>query len=154
MIKSISYTDFVSSLNIFRSNVLIESLFYGNVKLKSLNLMRDNLVHFANIFRNTSEIKINIERSRSLLKDQDQFHRVFDISDLLVYRINNEFKQEVNHFIANYYQIGVKDIKLSLISTILELSWGNIFYHQLRTKSQLGYIVSGGKTIIDNIMVH
>ena len=145
MIKSISYTDFVSSLNIFRSNVLIESLFYGNVKLKSLNLMRDNLVHFANIFRNTSETSLS-------LKDQDQFHRVFDISDLLVYRINNEFKQEVNHFIANYYQIGVKDIKL--ISTILELSWGNIFYHQLRTKSQLGYIVSGGKTIIDNIMVH
>jgi secreted Zn-dependent insulinase-like peptidase len=73
---------------------------------------------------------------------------------MLVYRIKNDLRKEVNHLIANYYQIGLKDIKSSLITSILELTWGNSFFHELRTKSQLGYVVSGGKRIINNVMYY
>ena len=42
---------------------------------------------------------------------------------------------------------------MHLITSLLELSWGKTFYHELRTVKQYGYIVNGSKRIIDNVMV-
>jgi secreted Zn-dependent insulinase-like peptidase len=123
--------------------MIINSLLYGNVKNYSINFIKDL------IFNYTSNSKSSLT-----FEQQDQFNRVYNVSNMLVYRIRNDLGKEVNHFIANYYQIGLKDTKSSLITSILELTWGNSFFHELRTKSQLGYVVSGGKRIINNVMYY
>jgi secreted Zn-dependent insulinase-like peptidase len=81
------------------------------------------------------------------------FNSVYKIDSPVVYRVNNDLKKEQNHFIANFYQIGVRDIRSHILTSLLELSWGKSIYHELRTVKQYGYIVNGKKSIYDNIMV-
>jgi secreted Zn-dependent insulinase-like peptidase len=47
----------------------------------------------------------------------------------------------------------LREYKLSLITNMIELFWGNFFYYHLRTLKQLGYVVNAAKTIINNVMV-
>jgi secreted Zn-dependent insulinase-like peptidase len=80
--------------------------------------------------------------------------QVNNINGSYIFRINNDLPSEVNNVIVNFYQISVRDYKLSLISNIIELFWGNFFYYHLRTLKQLGYIVNSSKSIQNNVMVY
>lgn len=89
-------------------------------------------------------------KSRHVLEN---FNKVYGIDGSYTYRFNNDLKTELNHFTSNFYQIGVRDVRTYLTTSLLELVWGKTFYHELRTVKQYGYIVNGGKRVYDNIMV-
>lgn len=79
--------------------------------------------------------------------------QVSNINQSYIFRSKNDLPTEINNVIVNYYQISVRDYKLSLISNIIELFWGNFFYYHLRTLKQLGYIVNSSKSMQNNVMV-
>ena len=140
MLIKITFEEFNKSISEIKKELFINALFYGNVKADNLNIIKNNLV-------------INTQMTSSNQTLLDKFTSVYKIPSSYVYRFNNDLKTELNHFIANYYQIGLRDVKQHLITSLLELTWGNTFYHQLRTVKQYGYIVYGGKSIMDNVMV-
>ena len=70
-----------------------------------------------------------------------------------IFQYNNDLHNDPNHVIKNYYQIGIRDYKNFSIFQILDLCWGRLFFYELRTIRQLGYIVWANTNIIDNIMV-
>ena len=72
---------------------------------------------------------------------------------ITTFKIKNDLNTEHNHIVENYFQVGTRDYKISLVMNIIEMVWGNMFYYYLRTIKQLGYIVSANKQIIDNYMV-
>jgi hypothetical protein len=126
--------------------MIIESLFYGDIKKVNLWNIKNNFLFYTKNY--------DLNASSLSFRNQEDFYRVFDISNEFVYRSLNEFKDEVDHYIANYYQIGFKDIKLGLIMDIFELSYGKILNNELLRKNQ--FIINSvftGKTIIDNILV-
>jgi secreted Zn-dependent insulinase-like peptidase len=84
----------------------------------------------------------------------DYLHAHKIISQPVTFKINNNLKSEHNHIVENYFQVGTRDYKISLVMNIIEMVWGNMFYYYLRTIKQLGYIVSANKQIIDNYMVY
>ena len=51
-----------------------------------------------------------------------------------------------------YFQIGERTIKNYVMSELLELAWGNIFYYNLRTLKNLGFYISSLSREIDNTM--
>eukprot|EP00340_Litonotus_pictus_P004000 CAMPEP_0170526434 /NCGR_PEP_ID=MMETSP0209-20121228/11842_1 /TAXON_ID=665100 ORGANISM="Litonotus pictus, Strain P1" /NCGR_SAMPLE_ID=MMETSP0209 /ASSEMBLY_ACC=CAM_ASM_000301 /LENGTH=269 /DNA_ID=CAMNT_0010816233 /DNA_START=2473 /DNA_END=3278 /DNA_ORIENTATION=- len=71
-----------------------------------------------------------------------------------IFRAVNDLKSELNHDITNYYQVGKKDYKKSLLMSIIQMDYSNSYYSELRTKKQLGYVVFTEKTIIDGIMYY
>ena len=119
---------------------MFKALFYGNYNIHHI----DNLKHYLGKFLPPS----------TMLDDTINYEtQVRNINNSFIFRTKNDLASEINHVIINYYQISVRDYKLSLISNIIELFWGNFFYYHLRTKKQLGYIVSSTKFIQENVMV-
>jgi len=119
-------------------------LFYGHVKTHSLESIKNDLLNNIKSSNHQGNSKTLVNR----------FNKVYKLESSYLYRFNNKLQSELNHFIANFYQIGVRDIRNHLITSLLELSWGKTFYYELRTVKQYGYIVNGGKRIFDNIMVY
>jgi secreted Zn-dependent insulinase-like peptidase len=78
---------------------------------------------------------------------------VRNIQNSVIYRIKNSFDKEINHLVANYYQVGYRSVKNSILSYLVDLTWGSNFYYELRTVRQLGYIVRSGLRRINNILV-
>jgi len=136
IIGSVNYQQFSKSIGEFTKNIYIVSLFYGNIDSKTID-----------------KININFEKhmdSNRSNKNNNQFqieslHKEREITGSFIYRTVNDLQSEVNHLIENYYQIGVRDLRRSLSTSIIELCWGNLFYYQLRTMQQLGYIVASTK---------
>ncbi len=117
-------------------------MFYGDITAQTVEFIKD---HFSLYIPNKNKLKP---------KNPDDFSiKIHDIQSSYIYRSKNNLPTEPNHVIVNYYQIGVRDYKRGLIAEIIELFWGNIFYLNLRTKKQLGYVVSASKFFDNNVMV-
>jgi len=140
-LKSIGYDKFTNSLNSFKKAIMFKALFYGNFDIHIIDNIRQYLTQYLPL---TTKINNVI----------DYETQVRNITTPYIFRTKNDLASEINHVIVNFYQIAVKeDYKLSLISNILELFWGNFFYYNLRTMKQLGYIVNTSKFIQNNVMV-
>lgn len=87
-------------------------------------------------------------QNNSLVED-----RIRNLNGSYSFRITNDLKTELNNVIVNYFQIGKRDYKTTLVSSILEMFIGNLYYYKLRTTKQLGYIVHAGKHIEQNVIV-
>ena len=141
ILKSITFEEFTKGLKRTRSsNIFINTLFYGNIYINNLSLIKDEFLKFT-----PKSLKKNLE--------MQDLERVLNINGSYVYRSRNDFPGEVNHLIANVYQIQELDLKMNLISSILNLIFGNSFYYELRTLKQLGYIVRASKIVRSKMMV-
>jgi secreted Zn-dependent insulinase-like peptidase len=143
-LQNIKYDKFKSFLKVAINSFSINSLFFGYLKEENLNKI-------------INKIQSNLENSTSLtsvttanLIDYLHAHKV--IYKPVIFRTKNDLKTEKNHAIENFYQVGLKDYKTSLMMNIIEMIWGNMFYYYLRTLKQLGYIVNANKEFIDNNM--
>ena len=139
-IKSISFEKFTSSLNQYKKTIIFKALFYGNYDIHII----DNIKNYLAKYLPPNAKLDNIESYETEIRN---------INGSYIFRINNDLNSEINHVIVNYYQIGVRDYKLSLITNMIDLFWGNFFYYNLRTVKQLGYIVNASKAIFNNVMV-
>jgi secreted Zn-dependent insulinase-like peptidase len=140
--SQMTYETFNKTISNILPTFVINSLFYGYLK-------EDNLTSINN------KIKAYLKDSRiDTTKMVNYLHSQKQIAQPIIYRTVNDLKKEHNHLVYNYFQVGVRDYKTSLIMNIIEMIWGNMFYFQLRTVSQLGYIVSANKELQDNYMVN
>lgn len=140
-LQDLSYLNFNSILESRINTFSVNTLFYGSMT--------------------TSALKIQIEKMRKYLKNSSgtkiiplieylHAHKLIPVP--VIFRISNDLKNERDDVVVNYFQVGVRDYKHSLIMNIIEMIWGNMFYYRLRTIEQLGYNVSANKQIIDNNM--
>lgn len=143
LLGSVNFSEFKSLIEKFRKETVINALFYGHVKTNSLEEIKLDLV------KATFKYNSDTERSQIL----SNFDSVYKIDSPVVYRTNNDLKTEKNHFTANYFQLGVRDIRNYIVSSLLELTWGKEFYNVLRTTKQYGYVVNERKIVQDNVMV-
>jgi secreted Zn-dependent insulinase-like peptidase len=139
--NTMNYDIFNKTISNIIQTFIVNSLFYGYMREDNLSSITSKIKTYLN---NTS---FNANKMINYLHSQKQ------ISQPIIFRIINDLKKEHNHLVYNYFQVGLRDYKTSLIMNILEMIWGNMFYFQLRTVSQLGYIVSANKEITDNYMV-
>lgn len=119
---------------------MFKALFYGNYDVHLIDNIKYYLARF-------------LPPTTKLEHTEAYETQVRDLKGSYIFRAQNDLPNEVNHVIVNYYQIGPKDTKMSLVSNMIELFWGNLFYEELRTIKQLGYVVNAAKTINENVMV-
>lgn len=86
-------------------------------------------------------------RKRENIRRQVQLHHF--IKDQIIFQIINNSNTEINHAVTTVYQIGAIDYNNYLSTLIIDKCLGSIFYYNLRTLQQLGYIVQGGSQEID-----
>lgn len=139
----------------------------SNISKKTFRKNDNNLKTNINLVPTSEKIKNPIRsasRKTSLSKKTSKFltvqtetiknlihiHRKID--DQIIFEILNDADSEINHGISSYYQIGPRDIQRSLSFSIIDKCLGTIFYHNLRTIQQLGYIVHAGSQLIDSIL--
>ena len=137
----------------------MQILFYGNQEKDSLDLFGEKLSNLITgptkaatsptTNPNTSNIQTKIFSELSFKNSQQ--HK---LNQNLVFRINNDQPNEINHSIKNFYQVGlINDYKISSIFQIINLSLNQLFYYELRTIKQLGYVVNSDVDIIDTVIV-
>jgi secreted Zn-dependent insulinase-like peptidase len=141
VVGSLNYNIFTSLMNNFKSEMILTSLFYGNIETSTLERIKTLLV---------SRIPI----SSNLKFDVDNLHEQKEITGSFIFRTTNDLQSELNGIIENFYQIGYRDLRRSIATSVMELCWGNLFYYQLRTMQQLGYIVASTKNVYDSVMVN
>jgi insulysin len=142
-----NYSSFNSLLKNILPQISINSLFYGFFKPENLDITLTTIKKLKNLkmvtYSQPSEDTIQILEN---LKS----HKL--ISQPIIYRIKNDLASEKNGVVQNYFQVGPRDFKRSLMMNLLEMIWGNMFYYYLRTQKQLGYIVSANKEFLDKHM--
>jgi len=151
-----NYEFFKSTLNSILGSLNINSLVFGYLEENDLEIMKNNVIKFIGTNESKKEgnnLNTNSSLSLNTFNMIDYLHAHKIISQPVTFKINNNLKSEHNHIVENYFQVGTRDYKISLVMNIIEMVWGNMFYYYLRTIKQLGYIVSANKQIIDNYMV-
>lgn len=141
MIKNISFKEFSDIvINQRKKDFFINILFYGNIYIDHLKVIQQKLTNFLpKLLKNSLDLK--------------DFNKIYKIPGSNIYRAKNDFKEEMNNLIANIYEIQEMDYKMNVITSLLDIIFGNTFYYELRTVKQLGYIVRSTKTIRSNMMV-
>jgi secreted Zn-dependent insulinase-like peptidase len=140
IIGSLTFSSFTSNTNAFIKEVIVTALFYGNVEASSVEKIKNSILS-------------RIPPNPRLIFNPEAFHAHRDVSGSFIYRTTNDLQTEPNGIIENFYQIGLRDLRQSLSTSIIELCWGNLFYYELRTMQQLGYIVASTKNLYDSVMV-
>lgn len=151
-----TFSFFKNTLNSILNSLNINSLFYGYLEQPELEAMKVNINNFISINDTRKDSSGSNNSTSSILNTFtmiDYLHAHKIISQPVTFKITNDLKTEHNHIVENYFQVGTRDYKISLVMNIIEMVWGNMFYYYLRTIKQLGYIVSANKQIIDNFMV-
>jgi len=141
VIGGLNYNIFISLINNFKREMILTSLFYGNIETSTLEKIKALLVF---------KIPINA----NLKFDVENLHEQKEITGSFIFRTTNDLQSELNGIIENFYQIGYRDLRRSIATSVMELCWGNLFYYQLRTMQQLGYIVASTKNVYDSVMVN
>lgn len=144
----------------FKTKLIFNVLFYGSIEnnedVSKISKMISNFInnHSNGAFRIDSK---NTKKQRSIkesvaenIRNSVHLHRRID--DQIIYQIKNEASNEINHGITTYYQIGPRDFQRSLSFTLIDKCIGTVFYHNLRTLQQLGYIVHAGSQLVDSIL--
>jgi secreted Zn-dependent insulinase-like peptidase len=145
-----SYTEFTKIYKNIQKSFYVVSQFYGNMNEKQLLKIESFIQPFLNQDVNLVAKGMNVEDDKVL--DYLHYHKNFTGS--YVYRTINDMPTEVNNAIINYFQVGKRDLRNSLIMNLIELSWENLFFYNLRTVKQLGYIVAASKYVKDNYMYY
>ncbi len=121
-------------------------MFYGNEE--------EN--HLRNLYKRLTTIIIpedNASKFNSLNQQVMMNHLHHKLKGSFIFRMNNDLRSEFNHVIKNYFQIGVKDHYNFSIFQLIDLIWGRLFFYELRTVKQLGYVVWSDSTAIDGVLV-
>lgn len=150
--NNFNYIFFKNTLNSILASLNLNSLIYGYLEENDLEDLKNNIVNYMSKEKK-KQIQINNSTNLNTFLLIDYLHAHKTISSPVTYKIKNDLNTEHNHIVENYFQVGTRDYKISLVMNIIEMVWGNMFYYYLRTIKQLGYIVSANKQIIDNYMV-
>jgi len=143
----LNFHDFQGYVEAFKNEMTMTVFVYGSIDTEEVERMSQDLRSF---FPKTRLKDSNyIEKHSSI--SMPTMHR--EINGLITLNLKNDAENQINHAVTNYYQVGVRDYKNLLNLNIIDKCIGNIFYHNLRTVEQLGYIVSSSVNTIDNVMV-
>jgi len=145
---SANYLEFLSIFGQMKNSFYIVSEFYGYIdeeKIRNIELL---------ITPNLSQNEVVIAKSLNIPEDSVLafFHSHNWIKGSYIYRSLNDLKTEPNNAVINFFQIGPRDIRNSILMEMLTLAWNNIFYYEFITFKQLGYVLSAQKYIKDNYM--
>lgn len=160
-LKQMNFSSFKTTINKlvidFQYNCLLHGYITEEDLSKHIDILNDNIINHINSNNNTSVISKTSNNTTTtnnstlpLIKNQFSLHK--KIKGSIVFRQLNNLPSEINNEISNYYQVGSKDYKKSLLMSLIQLDYSNLFYSELRTKQQLGYIVFSEKTFIDGVM--
>lgn len=149
-IKQITYKDFKKEYNAIQKSIYINAFFNGYIESKQILKIESFIQPNLNQDKNNLANFYGIDES----KIDDMLIEHSNIEGSYIVRTTNDLPEEINHATINYFQIGTRDVDKSLMMNLMELIWGNLFYYNLRTVKQLGYIVGNSKYIKDNQMVY
>lgn len=141
VMEEVNYNSFKKSLNKIREGFVLRSLIYGNVDLTTVSNFEKKVKVYSKKFNLNTNFK----------DDELRAQREIIGSTILVK--TNDLTTEINSVIENFYQVGPRDTNSSLITSLIQLSWGSIFYSKLRTEQQLGYVAAATKNVFDSIIV-
>ena len=125
----ITFDKFYNFFNEFKNNLNISLLIHGvTSKLQSKLL---------------SQILYNkmINNEKKIIKEINQ--KIIKQKSVINYYFQNKYKGETNHVTSIFYQFEKKSDKQKIYMEMFTKCIGNIFFTELRTNKQLGYIVKG-----------
>jgi insulysin len=125
-LKSINVSTFVNRINELKNLIFYQSKFtsfiYGNIDYNSL-------------FKNENQLVLDfpsIEKPRNILKLKKSI------------QVTHPNSKETNNYVKFAYYIGSFDPINNLLLLVLSIGFSNLFYSDLRSKQQFGYIVHAG----------
>ena len=127
-IRGVSLEHFTSFFNDFKQKLKLEILITGDTSKEHSTEISNEFSSIIKSYQFTAKAQVhNINKGT-----------------VINYYMRNFFDKENNHATTVYYQIGMKNIKSQLYVNLFEKCIGNLFFGELRTKKQLGYVVKEG----------
>jgi secreted Zn-dependent insulinase-like peptidase len=169
----LSFQNFLNIYDNFKKDLTMTMFLYGNVDLdeveKIVNLVKTyiykpkaskrekgrgrELLTQSLSTGNKNLIKLNFTNVNDYPLDQIvHLHRKID--EPITFQIKNDAENEVNHAVSTFYQVGPRDLEKALYLSAMDKCLGQVFYYNLRTVQQLGYIVHAGTAHIDSVMYY
>jgi secreted Zn-dependent insulinase-like peptidase len=151
ILSELTYLEFNQIIQKMKKSFYINSLFYGNFKDRQILQSEQTIQQFLEQDNNPIFTVNNIKTHNELMKSLN-FHK--EITKPNIYRILNDLDSELNDALINLYYVNKRDIRINLIMNMVQLLWENMFFAQLRTEKQLGYVVAALKYNSDDRMVY
>jgi secreted Zn-dependent insulinase-like peptidase len=142
--KDLTLEKIMTFIPLIQNSFYLNILFYGDIPITELNLIKGFFKPYI-ILQNKPEQ--NLEEFK--LIDYLHSHSFLDGSFVHIKNVTN-FKSNT---VTNYYQIGTRNSKSSLIMDLIQLIWGNIFKYNLQVLNKVGKVTVSEKQMFDNVMV-
>jgi len=129
-----------------RKSLKVNCLLYGDINEKQVWSITENIKNFLSKAVDLEEVKFT-----DIIANLNK-HKIID--GTFIYNEQNTLATELNHVTFNVFQAGPRDPKISNVMQLIKMAWGNMFYYNLRTLKQLGYIVWSEKIDKNNYSVN
>lgn len=129
-----------------RKSLKVNCLLYGDINEKQVWSITENIKNFLSKAVDLEEVKFT-----DIITNLNK-HKIID--GTFIYNEQNTLATELNHVTFNVFQAGPRDPKISNVMQLIKMAWGNMFYYNLRTLKQLGYIVWSEKIDKNNYSVN
>jgi len=139
--KDLSVASLQSFIKDLLRNVYIRGLFCGNILEDDAKEIVDAL--------ESSLIEEN--KARPLLPTQLVFEREYKLKKNVPYLYEQRSKIHSNSCVYVYFQIGLQNERTNVLSELISQMTEASFFDILRTKEQLGYIVTSGGITSDSV---
>lgn len=167
----LTFQNFLNIYDNFKKDLTMTMFLYGNVDLyeveKIVNLVKTYIYKPKSSKREKSKVRELVSKSLSKeiyiklnstnvndyqLDQVVHLHR--KIVEPITFQVKNDAENEVNHAVSTFYQVGSRDFENALYLSAMDKCLGQVFYYNLRTVQQLGYIVHAGTAHIDSVMYY
>lgn len=129
-----------------RKSLKVNCLLYGDINENQVSSITTNIKNFLSNAVDLEEVKFT-----DIIANLNE-HKIID--GTFIYNEQNTLATELNHVTYNVFQAGPRDPKISNVMQLIKMAWGNMFYYNLRTLKQLGYIVWSEKIDKNNYSVN
>ena len=139
----LSYAKYTNIIKSFKSSMVINTLFYGDVSYEDISSYNVSLSHLARL--NTQSMN-----STQLMEDL-LVHK--EMNGSIVIRRKNDLSFERNDIVDNYYQICHIDNTSKIVYLyLLKGIWGNIFTYFFQNENQIAFSVIDEVKVLDRMV--
>jgi insulysin len=147
-IDKVTFEDFEKFKNSFNIDMSIDVLFYGSVNKDEVKRISEDIKKHLKVISDLKELEKDPFYITNSIFLQRQLEKP------ITYQYKSEIDTELNHAITRFYQIGQYNYETQLYLLAYQKCIGNLFYHNLRTVQQLGYIANADYANMNNVMYY
>lgn len=149
--KKYDYQTYMSNIRNIVKSLSVNFLIYGSVNLEESSILVNSLKQrFIKYLSELEDINNDITKNYNITKTIDTYNYHYKAESPIVFEILNSNSKYRSNLVLNSFLIGNQSENNIMLSNLLKIIWGNIFYTQMKNFNNEINNINANLVIIDN----